>query len=113
VVDHSLPFTSTREADIEISSCTEHPPGAGDDDAFDSLVQVEHWIDQFEITHHVDGEGIALLWPVEGQDYHGGCFGCILRVVRYFDILDWEGCVGLRDLDLERICEHVGIEYDC
>lgn len=113
MVDHSLPFTSTGEADIEISSSTEHPAGPGDDDAFDSLVQVEHRIDQFEITHHVDGEGIALLWPVEGQDYHGGGFWCIFRVVRYFDILDREGCVGLGNLDPEWICEHVGIEYDC
>ena len=44
VMDQFLPLTAAWETDVEISTCAESPPCAGDDDAFDSLIQVEHGV---------------------------------------------------------------------
>ena len=64
-----------------------------------TLISVEHWVAELEIVHHLDGEGIALLRPVESHNNYGRRFCRIRRIVRDFDVLSGEGGVGFGDGD--------------
>jgi hypothetical protein len=101
MIDQFLPVTTAGEANVEISTCAERSTCAGDDNAFDSLVQVEHWVGQLEIVHHLDGEGIALFGTIERNDYDGGGFGGMFGIVGDLDVPYGQSRVRLGDLDFD------------
>lgn len=108
MIQKPLPLSSTGEANLQIGSGTKHLAGAGDDDAFDSLVQIEHGIDEFKVSHHLNGEGIALFGAVQCDHYHRRGFWRVFWIVAYFDVFERERLIGTGDFDLDWVGQHFG-----
>ena len=62
------PFVSVFEANVQVSSCAKHLPRAGQYDHFHTLVYIKHWVDFFEVMHHIHGECISFMGPIQCHD---------------------------------------------
>ena len=63
---------SAYETRLEIRARAEDPALPGNDDALDSVVDVEEGEGIFQLGHHCCCEGIVVFGPVEFDYYDGG-----------------------------------------
>jgi hypothetical protein len=61
------------EPNIQVSPSTEGSVScSGQDDYFDTIIDIDHFICPAQILLHNDCKGIVLGWPIEGDDEDRG-----------------------------------------